>query len=81
MFFHSLTNKNYGKFPVLRTTYSKFAAEGVLANMLGLLLVCFGVVVGYVVTKEDFRRPPNPEEEALSVHFKTLSEGEIPSSP
>ncbi|XP_056090665.1 transmembrane ascorbate-dependent reductase CYB561 [Rhinichthys klamathensis goyatoka] len=62
-------------------TYSKFVAEGVLANILGLLLVCFGVVVGYVVTREDFRRPPNPEEEALSVHFKSLSEGEIPSSP
>ncbi|KTG36727.1 hypothetical protein cypCar_00022748 [Cyprinus carpio] len=62
-------------------TYSRFTGEGVLANILGLLLVCFGVVVGYVVTREDFRRPPNPEEEALSVHFKTLSEGEIPSSP
>ncbi|XP_056608300.1 transmembrane ascorbate-dependent reductase CYB561 isoform X1 [Triplophysa dalaica] len=65
----------------IMSTYSEFAAEGVLANTLGLLLVCFGVVVGYVATREDFRRPPNPEEEALSVHFKTLSEGEIPSSP
>uniref|UniRef100_A0A8C1WKS7 Transmembrane ascorbate-dependent reductase CYB561 n=1 Tax=Cyprinus carpio TaxID=7962 RepID=A0A8C1WKS7_CYPCA len=62
-------------------SYIMFTGEGVLANTLGLLLVCFGVVVGYVVTREDFRRPPNPEEEALSVHFKTLSEGEIPSSP
>ncbi|KAG7317368.1 hypothetical protein KOW79_019666 [Hemibagrus wyckioides] len=58
-----------------------FAPEEVLANMLGLLLVCFGVVVGYVVTREEFRRPPNPEEEALSVHFNTLSEGSRPSTP
>ncbi|XP_076866275.1 transmembrane ascorbate-dependent reductase CYB561 [Brachyhypopomus gauderio] len=52
-----------------------------LANVLGLLLVCFVVLVGYVATKEDFRRPPNPEEEALSVHFNTLNEGSAPSSP
>ncbi|KAA0705936.1 Cytochrome b561 [Triplophysa tibetana] len=58
-------------------TYSDFAAEGVLANTLGLLLVCFGVMVGYVATREDFRRPPNPEEEALSVHFKTLFYGDF----
>ena len=64
-----------------RNTYSKFDSEGVLANVLGLLLVGFGVLVGYVVTREDFRRPPHPEEEALSVHFKTLTEGESPNSP
>ncbi|KAM9493921.1 transmembrane ascorbate-dependent reductase CYB561 isoform 1-T2 [Clarias gariepinus] len=60
---------------------SSFAPEEVLANVLGLLLVCFGVLVGYVVTREEFRRPPNPEEEALSVHFNTLSEDSRPSSP
>lgn len=49
--------------------------------MLGLLLVCFGVLVGYVVTREEFRRPPNPEEEALSIHFSTLSEDSRPSMP
>ncbi|XP_026877605.1 cytochrome b561 isoform X1 [Electrophorus electricus] len=52
-----------------------------LANILGLLLVCFVVLVGYLATKEEFRRPPNPEEEALSVHFNTLNEGSDPSSP
>lgn len=62
-------------------TYSKFDPEGILANVLGLLMVAFGVLVGYVVTQEDFRRPPHPEEEALSVHFKTLTEGGSPSSP
>ncbi|XP_046893304.1 transmembrane ascorbate-dependent reductase CYB561 [Hypomesus transpacificus] len=65
----------------IQNTYSKFDSEGVLANVLGLLLVGFGVLVGYVVTREDFRRPPHPEEEALSVHFKTLTEGESPNSP
>lgn len=60
-------------------TYSHFAAEGVLANVLGLLLVGFGVLVIYIVTKEDFKRPPNPEEESLSVYFKHLSEEPSPS--
>ncbi|KAG7492308.1 hypothetical protein MATL_G00013620 [Megalops atlanticus] len=65
----------------IKSTYSTFAPEGVLANTLGLLLVGFGVLVGYIVTREDFRRPPHPEEEALSMHFKTLTEGESPISP
>lgn len=59
-------------------TYPSFSAEGVLANVLGLLLVGFGVVMVYIITKEEFRRPPNPEEEALTVHFKTLTEGGAP---
>lgn len=58
-----------------RETYSEFVPEGVLANALGLLLLAYGVVIGYVVTREEFKRPPHPEEEALSVHFKTLTEG------
>lgn len=56
-------------------TYSEFVPEGVLANTLGLLLLAYGVLIGYVVTREEFKRPPHPEEEALSVHFKTLTEG------
>ncbi|KAL3054423.1 hypothetical protein OYC64_006705 [Pagothenia borchgrevinki] len=62
-------------------SYSTFPAEGVLANVLGLVLVLFGVVLCYLITREEFRRPPNPEEESLSVHFKTLTEGGTPDSP
>ncbi|CDQ72958.1 unnamed protein product [Oncorhynchus mykiss] len=66
----------------IQHTYSQFAPEGILGNMLGLLLVAFGILVGYVVTREDFRRPQHPEEEALSVHFETLTEGRgSPTSP
>ncbi|XP_063043777.1 transmembrane ascorbate-dependent reductase CYB561 [Engraulis encrasicolus] len=60
-------------------TYSLFVPEGVLANCVGLVVVAYGAVVGYVVTRDDYRRPPHPEEEALSVHFKTLTEGGAPS--
>ncbi|CAG5898169.1 unnamed protein product [Menidia menidia] len=62
-------------------TYPEFSPEGVLANLLGILLVLFGVVVCYLVTREEYRRPPNPEEESLSVHFKTLTEGGSPATP
>ncbi|KAM6905664.1 transmembrane ascorbate-dependent reductase CYB561 [Xenentodon cancila] len=62
-------------------SYSTFAPEGVLANMLGILLVVFGVLLCYLITREEYRRPPNPEEESLSVHFKTLTEGGSPASP
>ncbi|XP_029294249.1 transmembrane ascorbate-dependent reductase CYB561 [Cottoperca gobio] len=61
--------------------YSLFAPEGVLANILGILLVSFGVLLCYMITREEYRRPPNPEEESLSVHFKTLTEGGSPTTP
>ncbi|NXF33721.1 CY561 protein, partial [Nyctibius bracteatus] len=59
-------------------TYSHFVPEGVLANTLGVLLVAFGLVVGYVLTRDDWKRPPLAEELALSMDFKTLTEGESP---
>lgn len=65
----------------IMSSYPSFPSEGVLANVLGLLLVGFGVVLVYIITKEEFRRPPNPEEEALTVHFKTLTEGGAPPTP
>ncbi|XP_077475073.1 transmembrane ascorbate-dependent reductase CYB561 [Stigmatopora argus] len=65
----------------IMSTYSKFPPEGVLANVLGVLLVCFGVLLFYLITNEEYRRPPNPEEESLAVHFKTLTEEGSPSEP
>ncbi|KAK5856843.1 hypothetical protein PBY51_008411 [Eleginops maclovinus] len=65
----------------IMSSYSTLPAEGVLANVLGLVLVLFGVILCYLITREEFRRPPNPEEESLSVHFKTLTEGGSPHSP
>ncbi|NWV71015.1 CY561 protein, partial [Malurus elegans] len=59
-------------------SYSHFVPEGVLANTLGVLLVAFGLLVAYVLTREEWRRPPLAEELALSMDFKTLTEGESP---
>ncbi|XP_034496986.1 cytochrome b561 isoform X3 [Ailuropoda melanoleuca] len=64
----------------LGAKYSTFGAEGVLANVLGLLLVGFGVIVLYILTHSEWKRPPQAEEQALSMDFKTLTEGDSPSS-
>ncbi|KAM9520435.1 transmembrane ascorbate-dependent reductase CYB561 isoform 2-T2 [Guaruba guarouba] len=63
----------------IRDSYSRFVPEGVLANTLGVLLVAFGLVVGYILTRDEWKRPPLAEELALSMDFKTLTEGESPS--
>ncbi|XP_015360273.1 transmembrane ascorbate-dependent reductase CYB561 [Marmota marmota marmota] len=64
----------------LGSQYSTFQPEGVLANVLGLLLACFGVTVLYILAQADWKRPPQAEEQALSMDFKTLTEGDSPSS-
>ncbi|NWH27681.1 CY561 protein, partial [Grus americana] len=62
----------------IKDSYRHFVPEGVLANTLGVLLLAFGLVVGYVLTRDDWKRPPLAEELALSMDFKTLTEGESP---
>lgn len=47
---------------------------------MGLLLASFGVAVLYILTRGDWKRPPQAEEQALSMDFKTLTEGDSPSS-
>ncbi|XP_018410689.1 PREDICTED: cytochrome b561 [Nanorana parkeri] len=62
--------------------YSELPPEGVLINSLGVLLVAFGMVIGYILTREEWKRPPLPEEQALSIDFKTLTEGaDSPTEP
>ncbi|NXN98102.1 CY561 protein, partial [Rhinopomastus cyanomelas] len=60
-------------------SYSLFVPEGVLANTVGVLLVVYGLVVGYVLTRDEWKRLPLAEELSLSMDFKTLTEGESPS--
>ncbi|XP_010635812.1 cytochrome b561 isoform X1 [Fukomys damarensis] len=64
----------------LGTKYSTFEPEGILANVLGLLLACFGVAVLYILAQAEWKRPPQAEEQALSMDFKTLTEGDSPGS-
>ncbi|KYO46533.1 transmembrane ascorbate-dependent reductase CYB561 [Alligator mississippiensis] len=63
----------------IKTTYSSFVPEGILANVLGLLLITFGLLIGYILTRDEWKRPPLAEELALSMDFKNLTEGESPS--
>lgn len=62
-----------------RTKYSAFEPEGVLGNVLGLLLLAFGLAVLYTLVRRDWSRPAQEEERALSMDFKTLTEGDSPS--
>jgi len=39
--------------------YSQLPGEGVLINMFGYFIVIFGVLVTYLVTKEEYARPPD----------------------
>lgn len=39
--------------------YSQLPGEGVLLNMFGFFIVIFCVLVSYLVTKDDFTRPPD----------------------
>lgn len=79
MFVLTGTLGGFSLHPTYRTKYSTFEPEGVLANVLGLLLVCFGVVVLYILAQADWKRPSQAEEQALSMDFKTLTEGDSPS--
>ncbi|KAM6459421.1 transmembrane ascorbate-dependent reductase CYB561 isoform 1-T5 [Liasis olivaceus] len=64
----------------IKDTYSLFVPEGILANILGLVLIAFGAVVGYILTRNEWQRPPLAEELALSMDFKTLTEEGSPTS-
>ena len=45
--------------------YANKNAEGILVNSMGFLLVVLAIVVGFVVTNDNFRRRPSPEEQQL----------------
>ena len=46
-------------------SYANLHPEHILVNSLGLLLVTLGVIVVYIVTNENYRRQPLPEEQPL----------------
>ncbi|XP_037348194.1 transmembrane ascorbate-dependent reductase CYB561 [Talpa occidentalis] len=64
----------------LGAKYRALEPEGVLGGALGLLLAGFGAAVLYILTRAGWRRPPREEEQALSMDFKTLTEGGGPGS-
>lgn len=51
--------------------YSAFPKEAVLANVLGVSLVVFAVLVIYLATREAYRRQPLPEEATLPLEPQT----------
>ena len=43
--------------------YSEYNQEGILSNVLGVVLVVMGIIVVYLVTSTNFQRPPVPDEQ------------------
>lgn len=49
----------------LQAKYSLFVGEGILINLIGLLLILFGGLAVYLVSQERYRRLPRPEDVVL----------------
>ncbi|XP_067208627.1 transmembrane ascorbate-dependent reductase CYB561-like isoform X2 [Linepithema humile] len=60
-----LLGLNEKAFFVLKDKYAAFESEGVLINIIGLLLISFGSLSVYLVTQERYRRLPRPEDDVL----------------
>ena len=53
--------------------YSALPGGAVLGNVCGLVIICFVLAVLFIVQRSNWKRPSDPEEEAVSVHFRTLT--------
>nr|CAB3235056.1 cytochrome b561 [Phallusia mammillata] len=60
-------------FFVYKTTYQKLAGGAVMGNMCGVVIVMFVMSVLFVVQRQEWKRPPDEDEDAVSIHFRTLT--------
>ncbi|XP_076328020.1 transmembrane ascorbate-dependent reductase CYB561-like isoform X2 [Tachypleus tridentatus] len=51
----------------LKSSYKDLPGTAVLGNILGVVLVCFGILIVYLVTTPQFKRQPLPEEVNLQL--------------
>ena len=47
--------------------YQEYNREGVLANVLGLLLVVLAITLVFIVANPNYKRQPLPEEETIQL--------------
>ncbi|KAI1299226.1 Plasma membrane ascorbate-dependent reductase CYBRD1 [Halotydeus destructor] len=47
--------------------YSSLPSAAIVCNLLGMTVVAFALVVGFIVTKYEYKRQPLPEEQTISV--------------
>lgn len=50
-----------------KLTYPTKDPLGILVNFLGVFIIAFVVLVVYLVTKQEYRRPPAPEEDHMQL--------------
>jgi hypothetical protein len=47
--------------------YEEYVQEGVLANVIGLLLVVLAITIVFIVANPNYKRQPLPEEETIQL--------------
>ncbi|XP_047356730.1 plasma membrane ascorbate-dependent reductase CYBRD1 isoform X1 [Vespa velutina] len=47
------------------TNYKDFPSEGILVNTIGIFLIIFGALAVYLVSQEQYKRQPRPEDNVL----------------
>ena len=53
----------YSSLVFFSAEYSQYNEQGILTNVLGIVLVGLGIVVVYLVSNSNFQRPPMNEEQ------------------
>lgn len=54
--------------------YGQLPSEAYVLNFVGITIVLFGLIVGYMVTLPDYKRRPLPEEQQLSMSMSSTRE-------
>lgn len=55
--------------PRSTTPYATLPPAAYVLNFLGIFVVAFALIVGYLVTAVDFKRAPLPEESQLQIQM------------
>ena len=50
-----------------RAKYANLPSAGVVLNLLGVSIIIFAILVGYLVSRPNYKRKPLPEEQALQL--------------
>ena len=54
--------------------YGRLPSEAYVLNLVGITIVLFGLLVGYLVSLPDYKRRPLPEEQQLSMSMSSTRE-------
>ncbi|CAK8681240.1 transmembrane ascorbate-dependent reductase CYB561-like [Clavelina lepadiformis] len=55
-----------------KVTYPQLPGGAVFGNVCGLVVVAFVFLILFIIQRSEWKRPTDPEEEALSIHFRRV---------